>query len=89
MRKFAEVILSDDRVATMRGILTGDWLLMLRTPGVDSEIALMLSITEIDDIPLTYESIESLPIEDFMLLKYLIGKELERISSCVPTLKGS
>ena len=57
MKIIAELILSDDRIATIRQILAIDWMTMIAS-GKDSNLALILTLTEIDGEELTQEEVE-------------------------------
>ena len=83
MKIIAEVILSDDRVATIRQILTVDWLLTA------SDIALIVAIVKLDGKSVTESEILNLPIEDYLLLNHTIANEMKRITQYVPIFKES
>lgn len=84
MKIIAEHILSDDRVATMRQVLAGDWLMASALPDGSTDVALILTITRIDNEPLTSEVLKNLPLEDYFLLAHSLKKEFDRIAEYVP-----
>lgn len=86
MKIIAELILSDDRIATIRQILAIDWMTMIAS-GKDSNLALILTLTEIDGEELTQEEVEYLPLEDFFVIANTIQREFKRITEFAPIFK--
>lgn len=86
MKIIAELILSDDRIATIRQILAIDWMTMIAS-GKDSNLALILTLTEIDGEELTQEEVEYLPLEDFFVISNTIQREFKRITEFAPIFK--
>lgn len=86
MKIIAELILSDDRIATIRQILAIDWMTMIAS-GKDSNLALILTLTEIDGKGLTQEEVEYLPLEDFFVIANTIQREFKRITEFAPIFK--
>ena len=86
MKIIAELILSDDRIATIRQILAIDWMTMIAS-GKDSNLALILTLTEIDGEELTQEEVEYLPLEDFFVIANTIQREFKRITEFDPIFK--
>ena len=86
MKIIAELILSDDRIATIRQILAIDWMTMIAS-GKDSNLALILTLTEIDGNGLTQEEVECLPLEDFFVIANTIQREFKRITEFAPIFK--
>lgn len=87
MKIIAEVILSDDRVATIRQILTVDWLLTVNLESPASDIALIVAIVKLDGKSITESEVLNLPIEDYLLLNHTIANEMKRITQYVPIFK--
>lgn len=86
MKIIAELILSDDRIATIRQILAIDWMTMIASDK-DSDLALILTLTEIDGEELTQEEVEYLPLEDFFVIANTIQREFKRITEFAPIFK--
>ena len=86
MKIIAELILSDDRIATIRQILAIDWMTMIASDK-DSNLALILTLTEIDGEELTQEEVEYLPLEDFFVISNTIQREFKRITEFAPIFK--
>lgn len=86
MKIIAELILSDDRIATIRQILAIDWMTMIASDK-DSNLALILTLTEIDGEELTQEEVEYLPLEDFFVIANTIQREFKRITEFAPIFK--
>lgn len=86
MKIIAELILSDDRIATIRQIVAIDWMTMIAS-GKDSNLALILTLTEIDGEELTQEEVEYLPLEDFFVISNTIQREFKRITEFAPIFK--
>lgn len=81
------LILSDDRVAMLRPILTGDWLAANRAPNFD--IGLMLAVTTVDGKQLAYDEMEALPLEDYLLINHGVGQMVKQIMEFVGVFKES
>ena len=86
MKIIAELILSDDRIATVRQILAIDWMTLLAS-GKDTNLALILTLAEIDGKELTQEDVEYLPLEDFFVIANVIQREFKRITEFAPIFK--
>lgn len=84
MKIVAELILSDDSVATVRQILAADWLLIFNLKEPESSLAMILTLTKVNGKPLTEEILKNFPLEDYLVINHTIQKEFKRIMEYVP-----
>lgn len=84
MKIVAELILSDDSVATVRQILAADWLLIFNLKEPESSLAMILALTKVNGKPLTGEILKNFPLEDYLVINHTIQKEFKRIMEYVP-----
>ena len=89
MKIIAEVILSDDTVATIRQILAIDWLTLKDLTGPAADVAMIAALTRFNGKTLTSEEVLELPIEDYILLNHTIANEVKRVMNYVPIFKES
>ena len=89
MKIIAEVILSDDTVATIRQILAIDWLILKDLTGPAADVAMIAALTRFNGKTLTSEEVLELPIEDYILLNHTIANEVKRVMNYVPIFKES
>lgn len=81
MKTIAEIPLTDGSVASVRQILTSDWLAVLSGKmGDNTDAALVRLLVTVDGVELDEADILDMPLQDYMLISKRIKQEFESLA---------